>query len=99
MAAAPAIEPMASEGSNFEIVIEKQPGNDFEIIPEVQEEDEIKPDHYYEDGGIPVFKPVSSVARSFCSAFLVPDSSRRGSVVPKEVGIAGREVEGRKATL
>lgn len=72
MAAAPATEPMASEGSNFEVVIEKPPGVDFEVIPEEKEEDEIKPDHYYEDGGIPVFKPVSSAARSFCYIILVP---------------------------
>lgn len=85
MAAAPT-EPMASEGSNFEVVIEKRlPSSDFEVIPE---EDEIKPDHYYEDGGIPVFKPVSSAARSFCCFVLV---SGRGVGEFSEVSrIAGR---------
>lgn len=72
MAAATATEPMPSEGSNFEVVIEKRPVSaDFEVIPEEKEEDEIKPDHYYENGGIPVFKPVSSAARSFCCNVLV----------------------------
>ncbi|KAL0637670.1 hypothetical protein Q9L58_003394 [Maublancomyces gigas] len=72
MAATPATEPMASEGSNFEVVIEKRlPSNDFEVIPEELEEDEITPDHYYEDCGIPVFKPVSSAARSFCCIVLI----------------------------
>lgn len=84
--AAATIEPMASEGSNFEIVIEKRlPSNDFEIIPE-ELEDEIKPDHYYEDGGIPVFKPVSSAARSFRCIVLIP-----GRGFSEVSGIAGRK--------
>ncbi|KAI5841788.1 JmjC domain, hydroxylase-domain-containing protein [Morchella snyderi] len=58
---------MASEGHNFQVVIEKQPGNDYEIAPEQSQEeaDEIQPDHYYEDGGIPVFKPTMDQFRSF----------------------------------
>lgn len=95
MAAAPATEPMASEGSNFEIVIEKRlPSSDFEVIPEELEEDEIKPDHYYEDGGIPVFKPVSSAARSFRCIVLIP--GRGFSEVSRIAGRKNGNREGKR---
>jgi hypothetical protein len=86
---ASATQAMASEGHNFQVVIEKQPGDDYEIAPE--EAEEIQPDHYYEDGGIPVFKPVSLLRDPFVAWLLAFFwlSSRWGSVVPKEVNIAG----------
>ncbi|KAH8145725.1 uncharacterized protein LAJ45_10202 [Morchella importuna] len=63
---ASATQAMASEGHNFQVVIEKQPGDDYEVAPEeAQEADEIQPDHYYEDGGIPVFKPTMDQFSSF----------------------------------
>ena len=35
-----------------------------EVEEEVEEIEDIEPDHYYGDGGIPVFKPVSQRIRS-----------------------------------
>ncbi|KAL7268580.1 hypothetical protein RUND412_008794 [Rhizina undulata] len=65
-----------SAPAKFEVVVEKKPRNNLEMydIPEgveweasggQPEEEEIKPAYYYEDMGIPVFKPTMDQFRSF----------------------------------
>lgn len=40
------------------MVVEDKPKKDYEEFPDAEDEEEITPDHYYDGGKIPVFKPV-----------------------------------------
>ena len=64
----PALTPPTSEntdkkddesGSELSDLEPEEPLEDARIQPNVNEQDEIVPDHYYEGGKVPVFKPVS----------------------------------------
>ena len=67
--AKPALTPPTSEGTKgnnddtsselSDLEPEEPPKLESETIPEVEEPEEVVPDHYYGDGKIPVFKPVS----------------------------------------
>ena len=63
----PALTPPTSEntdkkddesGSELSDLEPEEPLEDAPIQPNVNEQDEIVPDHYYEGGKVPVFKPV-----------------------------------------
>ena len=64
----PALTPPTSEntdkkddesGSELSDLEPEEPLEDHPTQPNVKELEEIVPDHYYEDGKVPVFKPVS----------------------------------------
>ena len=64
----PALTPPTSEntdrkdddsGSELSDLEPEEPLEEHPIQPNVKEQEEIVPDHYYEGGKVPVFKPVS----------------------------------------
>lgn len=64
----PALTPPTSEGTNkkdedsdseLSDLEPEQVGEPTAPTPKIDEDEEIRPDHYYEGGNVPVFKPVS----------------------------------------
>ncbi len=64
----PALTPPTSEntdkkddesGSELSDLEPEEPPEEHPVQPKVEDEEEIVPDHYYEGGKVPVFKPVS----------------------------------------
>ena len=71
----PALTPPTSEntdkkddesGSELSDLEPEELAEDAPIQPNVSEEEEIVPDHYYEGGKVPVFKPVSILIHCNC---------------------------------
>lgn len=73
----PALTPPTSEntdkkddesGSELSDLEPEEPSDEYHVQPKLEEEEEIVPDHYYEGGKVPVFKPVSILpaAQCFC---------------------------------
>lgn len=70
----PALTPPTSEntdkkddesGSELSDLEPEEPSDEYHVQPKLEEEEEIVPDHYYEGGKVPVFKPTMSQFRSF----------------------------------
>lgn len=64
----PALTPPTSEntdkkddesGSELSDLEPEEPPEEHPVQPKIEDEEEIVPDHYYEGGKVPVFKPVS----------------------------------------
>lgn len=64
----PALTPPTSEntdkkddesGSDLSDLEPEEPLDDHPVQPKVEDEEDVIPDHYYEGGKVPVFKPVS----------------------------------------
>ena len=71
----PALTPPTSEntdkkddesGSELSDLEPEEPPEDAPIQPNVNGQEEIVPDHYYEGGKVPVFKPVSILVHHIC---------------------------------
>jgi len=73
---------MSADTASMGVIVEKrsspaavEEANTYEKFPEVddsikQEDEPILPDHYYDDGKIPVFKPVRLCCCCFLRSFL-----------------------------
>ena len=66
-----ALTPPASEntekkddesGSDLSDLEPEEPLEEHDVQPKLEDEEDIVPDHYYEGGKVPVFKPVSTLS-------------------------------------
>ena len=61
---ASALTPPTSEEFNHEVKVENE-DSDLSDLEMSDDEEEVEPDHYWDDGKIPVFKPTMDQFRSF----------------------------------